>query len=279
MQAHTTRSKALPLGALLLLLAGCRASGPAQEAQVHPQRPFISRDTFTTAEDVIEVEAGASIWSGHEIETPLTVKYGLGPRSEFFAQTSPYKEVDLNGAAPDGAGWGDTYVGLRHRLRDRDMYSPGYGFMINTKLPTGRPKDGLGTGSTDWFGALMANQIYYGFDTTLFYQLGVLGEQQQTGAPDSNHEHTFALQTRREMDAHVTAYGEFAYEWEPEIDREEATILAGASFLLDSLTAVDLGVRLGLSDDAPDFQVVFGITRAVGMLFFPEEDVRASLRD
>lgn len=285
MQPMNRHSMRLPLRAFPLVLVGClgalsscQASGPSQEARVHAQRPFISQDTHTTDEKVIQAELGARVWSGHEVEVPLYMRYGLGPQSEFFVGTSPYKDVDNNNVTPDGSGWGDTYVGVRHRLRDKDMYSPAYGFQIQTKLPTGRPKDGLGTGSTDWFGALMANQTYYGFDTTLFYQLGILGEVTQTSTPDSNHEHTLAIQTRKEMDAHVTAFSEVAVEWEPEIDREELTVLAGASFLLDSLTALDLGVRVGIGHDAPDFQVVFGISRALGMLFFPEDDVRASLR-
>lgn len=266
------------LGASLLALVSCQASGPTREARVHAQRPFISNDTYTTTEKVLEVEVGGRVWAGHETEAPVLLKYGLGPQSEFFVGTSPYLSVDNNEVTPDGSGWGDTFVGMRHRLRDKDMYSPAWGFQIKTKLPTGRPKDGLGTGATDWFGALMANQTYYGFDTTLFYQLGILGETNQTGAPDSNHEHTVALQSRKEMDAHVTAFAEVAFEWEPEINREETTILAGASFLLDSLTAVDLGVRVGIGDDAPSFQVVFGLSRALGMLFFPEDDVRSSMR-
>lgn len=272
----------LPLG--LLPLGACSASGPQADARVHSQRPFISRDTHTTDDKVIAVELGGQIVRGHETEVPLTLKYGLGPQTEFFGTTSPYKEVDFNNVRNDGSGWGDTYVGFRHRFRDKDMLSPGYGFQMQTKLPTGRPRNGLGTGELDWFGALMANQIYYGFDTTLFYQLGLLGESSVNAkdADGTNLGHTAAVQTRREMASNITAFGEVAVLWDPEapegVEETQLLVMGGASFLLDSLTALDVGVRVGIGDDAPSFQVLFGVSRALGMMFFPEDDVRASLR-
>lgn len=281
-QPHPSRARSsrplglLPLG-LLTLLGACQAAGPEGQTRVHPQRPFISQDTYTTPDQLIQLELGAAIVSGHETEVPLSLRYGLGPETEFFTTTSPYKDVDRPNDEPDGSGWGDTYIGFRHRFRDKDMLSPGYGFQIQTKLPTGRPSEGLGSGDIDWFAAAMANQIYYGFDTTLFYQLGLIGE---TGdrAGNTNHEHTIALQTRRDMDANVQAFAEAAFIWEPEIDREEPTLMAGVSIGLDPLTSIDLGIRVGLDDDAESFQVLFGLSRALGLLFFPTDDGRASLR-
>ena len=281
-QPQTSRARlARPLGlfplALLTLLGACQSASPQGQPRVHAQRPFISQDTYTTPDQLIQLELGGALVTGHETEVPLSLRYGLGPETEFFTTTSPYKDVDRPNDEPDGSGWGDTYIGFRHRFRDKDMLSPGYGFQIQTKLPTGRPSKGLGTGDIDWFAAAMANQIYYGFDTTLFYQIGLIGE---TGdrAGNTNHEHTIALQTRRDMDANVQAFAEAAFIWEPEIDREEPTLMAGVSILLDPLTSIDLGIRVGLDDDAESFQVLFGLSRALGLLFFPTDDGRASLR-
>ncbi|MFT7671336.1 MAG: hypothetical protein ACI8X5_004053 [Planctomycetota bacterium] len=259
----------ITLSTTLLALASCQATAPDREVKEHAQRPFISQTPHTVAEDVIAVEMGAQVWSGHESELPIMVRYGLGEQTEFFVGTSPYKKVDFNEDLPDGSGWGDTYIGMRHRLREKDMYAPAWAVQIQTKLPTGRPSQGLGTGLTDWYAAVMANQTYYDFDTTAFYQLGILGET-NTVEPDSNYEHTLAVQTRREMNTSVTALGEFAFVFEPEDNRTEATLFGGASFQLDSLTAVDVGLRVGLGDDAPDFQVLIGFSRALGMLFFPD---------
>jgi hypothetical protein len=273
MQAKSLRNvRCLPLLLFLLPMVACNASGP-KNTHVHSQRPFISRDTHTTAENVVALEAGTAIVAGHEQEIPIRVKYGLGQRSEFFLETSPYKSVDLGGSQT--GGWGDTYVGMRHRMRDSDMYSPAYGFQMQTKIPTGRAGNGLGTGETDWFGALMATQTYYGFETTLFYQLGIVGE------PDSSNsdlQHTVAVQTRLEFGPSTTGFAEFAFVSNPDEKETETTLMGGISLGVDSLTAIDLAVRVGLGDDAQDFQVLIGISRALGMLFFPEDQAQGSPR-
>jgi len=274
MQPRSAPLTRLLLPLVLLPLAACSASGP-KDAQVRSQRPFISSETETVGDQVVAVEAGGAVVSGREAEIPIAVRYGLGPRSEFFVQTSPYRMVDRNESEPDGSGWGDSFVGVRHRLRDADMYSPAYGFQLSTKLPSGRPSSGLGSGETDWFGALMAQQTYYGFETTGFYQLGLIGEQFE---PDTNIEHTLAIQTRKPTGGPITAFGELAFIMEPEVDREETTLMGGMSIQLDHLTAVDIAIRVGLGD-AEDFQVLFGISRALGMLFFPEQETAGAVRN
>ncbi len=250
--------------ALLLPLAACSATGPG-DASFRAQRPFISSETHTVPDQVIAVEAGGAVAARSTQEFPLAVRYGLGPRSEFYLQTTPYSRVE--GTIPDGEGWGDSFVGVRHRLRDADMLSPAYGFQVATKLPTGSFEDGLSSGEMDWFGALMAQQTYYGFETTGFYQLGLLG---QSPGPDTEFEHTWAAQTRYNTGSPVTPFAEAAFVWQPDQDLEELTFMGGASFQLDHLTAVDLAIRVGLAD-AEDFQVLFGISRALGQLFFPEQ--------
>ncbi len=261
----------LPL--LLLPLAACSASGP-RDTRTHAQRPFLSRDTHTTADKIVAAEVGLATVAGHEQQIPVALRYGMGTRSELYLETSPYSSVDRPEGQPDGSGWGDTTIGIRHRLRDADIFSPAYGFQMQTKLPTGRPNSGLGSGETDWFGALMATQSYYEFKTTAFYQLGILGEPD---SPNSNLEHTLAVQTRKEVGPHATAFGEFVFIDENEIDRTETTLMGGLSIGLDSVTSVDLAIRVGLGDDAEDFQVLVGISRALGMLFFPDDEVKASL--
>ena len=263
------------LGALLplLLLGAGSCIAPVEgevdhsSVQAHNQRPFIGRDTQTTPDSFFEIEAGAQIDPGEEVETPVLLKYGLGPRTEFFAGTSPYRMVDRNELAPDGSGWGDSLVGFRHRFRDRDMYSPAYGFQVATKLPTARKSKGLGTGEMDFLGAVMAEQTYYGADVTGFYQLGILGDPDGSGF---DHEHTFSGMARRSVHPNLIGYGEASFVWQPETDTEELSAMIGGAFVIDDFTLFDVGLRLGISADAPDYQFLFGLTRTLGLLAFPE---------
>jgi hypothetical protein len=251
------------LSLLVLPLAACSATGPG-DATFRSQRPFISSETHTVPDQVIAVEAGGAIAARSEEDYPLALRYGLGPRSEFYVQTSPYQRTE--GGPVEGEGWGDTVVGMRHRLRDADMLSPAYGFQVATKLPTGDVGEGLSSGEIDWYAALMAQQTYYGFETTGFYQAGVLGQP----TADTSFEHTWAAQTRYATGGPVVPFAEAAFVWEPDADLEEVTFMGGVSFQLDHLTAIDLAIRVGLAD-AEDFQVLFGISRALGQLFFPEQ--------
>ncbi len=252
---------------LPLLLAGaCIGPGDSADAVVHNQRPFISSDSRTTPAQHMEIETGAQIDPGDRVDTPTFLKYGLGPRSEVFAGLSPYSMVDHDEVLPDGSGLGDSWVGLRHRLRDRDMYYPGVGFELKTKLPTAKPSKGIGTGEMDFFGSINGTQTYRGADVTGYYQLGLLGEIEAAG---TDLEHTGAIQARSPFDQRLTGLGEVAFVWAPERDREELTLLLGTSYLLDSYTLFDIGLRLGLTSDAPELQLVFGLSRTLGILDFP----------
>jgi hypothetical protein len=268
---HLSRLLLPGLATLLLALASCVAPADGvvdhSSVQAHNQRPFIGRDTHTTPDSFFEVEVGGAVDPGEEVDVPVLLKYGLGPRTEFFAGTVPYRSVDYNELAPDGSGWGDSLIGVRHRFRDKDMYSPAYGFQFATKLPTAKESKGLGSGEMDFLGALMAEQTYYGTDVAGFYQLGLLGETADTGL---DLEHTFAAQGRRPVNANMAAFGEAAFVWQPEIDREELTAMGGVSFIIDDFTLLDVGVRFGISADAPDVQLLFGLTRTLGLLAFPQ---------
>jgi len=258
--------RTIGLSPLLLPLLGAACVGPGDvgTAVVHNQRPFVSTDSKTTKASHLEVEAGAQIDPGEAVDTPVFLKYGLAERTEAFAGMSVYRMVDRDEALPDGSGFGDSWLGLRQRLRDRDMYYPGFGFELLMKLPSASESKGLGTGEIDAFGAISASQTYEGNNVTAFYRGGILGETTDAGF---DAQHTFALAVRTPFEKRFTFLGEAAYVWTPEQDWEEPTLYGGISYLLDDFTLFDIGLRLG-AGDAPDFQLVFGLSRTLGLLDF-----------
>ncbi|MCB9915927.1 MAG: hypothetical protein H6828_12425 [Planctomycetes bacterium] len=270
---NAPRRRAFAAALLALLPASCLAPAGGEvdlsSVQAHNQRPFIGRDTQTTPDSFFELEGGVSSLTGDGLEVPVTLKYGMGPRSEFFVGSSPYKMVDHNELAPDGSGWGDSILGVRHRFRDKDMYYPAVGFQVATKVPTGRESKGLGTGEMDLLGMIMAEQTYQGFDVAASYQLGVLGDPVGNGF---DHEHTLAVQGRRPVSQQLVAFGETAFVFAPEQNRDELTVMGGLEFVIDDFTLFDVALRAGVSDDAPDLQLVFGFTRTLGLLAFPQGD-------
>jgi hypothetical protein len=255
--------------ALLASLASCVAPADGvvdhSSVQAHNQRPFIGRDTHTTADSFFELEAGIMSDPGEEAETPVLIKFGAGPRTELYGGTSPYRKVDLNELAPDGTGWGDTIFGVRHRFRDADMYTPAMAFQLETKLPTARESKGLGTGEMDFLGTFIAEQNYGGTDVAGSYRLGILGEPDGDGM---DHEHTLAVQGRRPLNQQVAGFAEASFIYQPEVDREELAAMAGLSFVIDDFTLFNVGMRFGISHDAPDVQLLVDFTRTLGLLDF-----------
>jgi hypothetical protein len=255
--------------ALLASLASCVAPADGvvdhSSVQAHNQRPFIGRDTHTTADSFFELEAGVQSDPGEEAETPMLIKFGAGPRTELYGGTSPYRKVDKNGLMPDGSGWGDTVFGVRHRFRDADMYTPAMAFQLETKLPTARESKGLGSGEMDFLGTFIAEQNYEGTDVAGSYRLGILGEADGDGM---NHEHTLAVQGRRPLNQQVAGFAEASFIYQPEIDRDELAAMAGLSFIIDDFTLFNVGLRVGISHDAPDVQLLVDLTRTLGLLDF-----------
>lgn len=262
-------SKAFPLGAALLLtaLASCAGPGDLATARVHNQRPFVSRDTVTTPENVLETELGAAIDPGDRLDLPVFLKYGLGPRTELYGGLSIFSRVDSDGGLPEGSGVGDSLIGFRHRLAERTAHSPAVAFDLATKLPTGRPGKGIGTGEMDWLASIQGTQHFQENIITGYYQLGLLGEVQDSGM---DLRHTGAFQGRRPLDSRFSALGELSGIWEPERDRIEGGVLLGLSYLINSHSLFDFGLRLGIGSDAPSVQIVFGLTRTLGLLDFPD---------
>ena len=58
----------------------------------------------------------------------------------------------------------------------------------------------------------------------------------------------------------------------PEADDEQVLATTGIAFSPGSSIVFDAAVVTGLSDDAPDFQILFGVTTNLGRLWTPSDD-------
>ena len=238
------------------LLAGC-AGTPGQPT---PQRPTFSQNTSTTAPGTTELEAGVSIDPGDFFDTPTTVKYGVTENSEISVSMAPYQWLERQGS--DGEGIGDLFVAVRQRVIDVGPESPSVAYQMKTKIPTASEREGLGTGELDFFAAGILDYPIDDFWLTAFYQLGILGEPGGGGDPDIQH--GFAFAGTAPVATSFSAYGELAAILTPERDDEQLIGTAGLTYLLQEGIVLDGGVAVGLSNDAPDFEILFGITTNFG---------------
>ena len=250
----------LPLSVLLLgaSLTACRIV-PDSFASPTPQRPTLSADTSTTAKGTWELEAGVSVDPGDAFATPHTLKHGLGRRTEVFATWSPLVGVDRRGRS-DETGIGDLVLGARHRVRSEDAERPSIAIQPSLKLPLADEDEGLGSGELDAGVAAIATQSVSQVTITTFYQLDLLGNPD--GGADVGHQ--LALAGSQAIDDEFGVFAEIAAVLVPEIDLESVFTTIGGNYVVSPSTILDAGIVLGISDEAPDFQLVFGVTSNFG---------------
>ena len=253
--ARRTATFAVP--PLMTLLASC-STVEYRGAAVTPQRPTFSSNTQTTLEGTFELEAGAVIDTddAHEIQT--VAKYGLHEATEVFVGFSPFKQVARGSG--NTAGIGDLTGGVRHRVQDPDDEegAPGVALLAAVKIPTADADRGLGNGDVDLFVAGSVEQNLEDVDLVGYYQLGIVGEGPGGGTPDLQHGVAVAASTAvlREL----SVFAELADVWRPERDLNALFLTAGLVNLPLPSLAFDLSASVGLSSDAPDFQVLLGVT-------------------
>ncbi|MFN3242841.1 MAG: transporter [Planctomycetota bacterium] len=236
-------------------LAGCQLS---QQAPVTPQRPTVSFDTATTAPGTFELETGVNVDPGDFFDTPNTLKYGTGERTELFVGWSPLQVLSQPGEDADGAS--DVVLGARHRLWDADDGTPSGAVVLSGKLPTASSNNGLGSGEVDLRVGGILNQSFGDVSANLFYQYGALG--QASGGTTSEHIATLTLGTPLAED--VGGFFELGGQFVPTTDTDALFAITGVTWSYSPSLVFDGGVNVGLSDDAADLQVFFGCTWNLG---------------
>lgn len=255
----TLRPRALVCAATLLATLGA-CGAPPRDRHVQPQRPTIANDTATTPEDVLEVEFGLAAdprSPTRDVDAPLLLKLGLGSRTELFGGIGVLRSVD----GEDGLG--DAVVGLRHRLRDETYEAPATAFQLSTKLPAASESRGLGSGGIDFFAAGIHTRTIDRTAFTLFYQAGLVSQVQGVG---QDLELALAGLVKADLTRRMIGFGEVAGVFQPENDLESISLTVGGAFRYAPWMYLDLGLSVGLTDDAPDVLVLLGLTRNVGRI-------------
>lgn len=247
------------LPATVAVLTGCTL---ARQQPVTPQRPTVSFDTSTTAPGTLELETGVAVDPDDAFDSPNTLKYGTSDRGELFLGLSPYRRFVQPGDDPDGPG--DLVLGTRHRLWDAGEVVPAGAVVLSGKLPTASTADGRSTGATDLRIAGVLNRQFGPVNGNLYYQFAALGDP-AGGRPIAEHTATFTA-------GWAFAYGiggfaELAGVFVPSLDTRSVFTNVGATWAAEPWLVFDAGCTIGLSDDAPDVVVFFGLTHSFGAPF------------
>lgn len=270
--APSTASSSLLLAALCALpLTGCTSTG-AYRAKVTPQRPTVSNSTQTAAFGTVEIEAGASIDPSERYSADTTLRVGLSESSELFVEHSPFVNFDRPGE--DAEGPSGVSIGYRQRLLDESRDFPATAIEFKTVLPVGdddlgRTGDVVGfesssSGFTDFFAGISVDRHFGDLLTTWYYQLGVLGTGVQG---DLDTQHTVAVAGTLALMDRWSVIGEFAASTFTETDIDPMSANAALLFEVTENLLFDMGVQVGLNDDAPDLVLIGGVTTNIGRIF------------
>lgn len=251
------------------LMASCAATFEPAEIEPTPQRPRISKNTKTTAEDSIELEAGLH-WDPNDfLDSPVTLKYGLTDSMEYFIETAPIRVVDLPGG--NESGFGDVAFGLRHRFNDGEDGGPKFAYEAVGKIPTGDEPDGRGTGGRD---LRLPTFISGGTD----FRLAGIVEQSQGdvdivgyGALQANGSSFGGTVYQLMLASHAampitdadTVFAEIVGTF-TEGASSEFLAQAGIYRRVAANMTADAAFGLGLEQDAPAFFIMLGLTTNFG---------------
>jgi len=248
----------LPRAALLSSLIFATACAvPFDSASPTPQRPTVSSDTNLTAAGTIELESGVSYEAGESFDTPSVLKLGLSDSTELFVGFSPQRSTEVPGPNPRGAG--DVVIGSRMRIYEEGDFSTA--LQLATRLPGGNGGDSGNRGESDFFIAGILGNQYDDLSVTGFYQLGLIGER---GDDSIFAEHTVAFAAGAPASESVGLFGEVAGIFRPDLDSNAILATAGASWAWAPNLTLDGALMIGLTDDAPDYQLLLGLTWNLG---------------
>ncbi|MEM7516708.1 MAG: transporter [Planctomycetota bacterium] len=247
------------LFALALLFPSLGCQGPGE--RVTPQRPTFTTDTQTTAVGTVELESGIGVDPGDSVDTPQTLKIGLEERTELSIGLSPYLKVERPG--PDGEGISDLVVAVRHRIHTwPDTTSAAV--QIATKLTTADEGEGLGSGEMDFFLTGILTRQFDSVSVVGNYRLGLLGDPDDD---DADAQHALSVAAGVPVSGlPASVFGEVTGIASDVAEDVVFGIFGGAYEIRPSLV-LDAAIVVGMNDDAPDFQVLFGFTSNFGRLF------------
>ncbi|MEZ5978709.1 MAG: hypothetical protein R3F34_10865 [Planctomycetota bacterium] len=255
--------QSLVLAPSLLLLAGCASTGiGTHRAKVTPQRPTVGNTTQTAAFGTAEIEAGVAFDPSDRVDTAATIRFGLSESSELFVSHVPYVTVDAPG--PDPSGPGDLTVGFRQRLLDESKDFPATALEIATSIPIGDDDPAISSGYTNLYTGFTLDRHFGDLLTSWYYRLGLIGTAE---AGNLDVQHTLAVAGYMPLMDRWNGVVELASTYYPEAGVEPLTANGSLLYTVTDSLLFDIGVQVGLNDDAQDFAIVAGVTTNIGRIF------------
>jgi hypothetical protein len=250
------------LEVLILVLAAAFADGSARaQDAIDPDRPDVTNTVNTVPRGVGQVEAGGVFV--HEssatdsLGVPVTLRVGITDGFEARAELGGLISQSSSGVRTNG--FGDTALGAKIRLRRASVLPVSIQPAIN--LPTASAEKGFGSGDADYTLTVLSR-----VDLSEQWQLGMNYRIGAIGGGGGTHFAQHLLSASAGLTAGKwNPYFEVYWMNRAELDGRAVTAFdTGTLFLVTPRLALDAGLQLGISHDAPDFSCFGGISFMLG---------------
>jgi Putative MetA-pathway of phenol degradation len=245
----------------LLCVAG---SARAQET-IEPDRPDVTNGTHIVDTGLLQIEIGGLYTRAtphqHAIGSPFTARIGVAEWLEARIGTDGLlTEAD---GATHTTGIGNTQIGAKLRLWADPGGAPVLSILPTVNVPTANAANGLGSGSADYLLALLTGADV-GRHTHVDVNYGIAGIGGGAGAPHFV-QHLVSVSASAAVSDRWNPYIEgFWFSRQDADGASVAAIDAGAIYELGARYALDGGVQIGVSRQAPAFEAFGGLSMVVG---------------
>lgn len=244
---------------LMILSAILTTHGFAQTSQggggreLSADRPDATESPITVEAGRVQIESSLYDWSRDgrdDTHTWLSIhtKFGLTESVDLGIVIDSYVREEN----PGTEGFGDIGLTLKWNLWGNDGGDTALALLPMLKIPTG-----TSVSNNEWEGGLA---VPFGMDLADGWSLGLMVAAEVVADDDGGHEFEF-LHTAvigHELNESLGIFLEYigvAAE-----DRYEASLATGMTYLLHDNLMLDISLRVGLNDEAPDVGMATGFT-------------------
>jgi len=256
--------RTIALACLLAVAAAAVAQEPPRD-EIEPDRPDVTNGTHIVDTGLLQLEIGGLYThagaSRHALGTPFTARVGLFEWLEARLATDGLL-TQIDGSS-HVSGIGNVQIGAKLRLWADPGGIPVLSILPTVNVPTANAAKGLGSGTADYTLAILTGtDIGRHAHVDVNYGIGSIG----AGDTDPHFvQHLVSVSASDAISDNWNPYLEAFWFSRQDVDGAAVTAVdAGAIYELGSRYALDGGVQIGVSRNAPAFAAFGGISIIVG---------------
>jgi hypothetical protein len=247
-----------------LIVVGLASAAHGQE-NIEPDRPDVTNGTHIVDTGLLQIEIGGLYTHAasrqHALASPFTARVGVTEWLEARVGTDGL--LTQSDGVVRASGVGNTQIGAKLRLWADPGGAPVLSILPTVNLPTASAEKGLGSGSPDYtLAVLTGRDVGRHAHVDANYGVGSIG----AGDGDPHFvQHLVSVSASAAVSDNLNPYLEAFWFSRQDADGSAVTAIdAGAIYELGARYAVDGGVQIGVSHQAPALAAFAGVSMIVG---------------